>query len=108
MTTVTTTPTEAKRTPGRRIALHVFLWIVALGWLFPIFWALLNSLRDYAYTAIHGYVSFGGFKNGPSYRRPAREADIVPTEHCVADFDASQIRPTPAIDGTEANKRSET
>jgi multiple sugar transport system permease protein len=61
MTTITTAPTEAKRIPGRRIALHVFLWIVALGWLFPIFWALLNSLRDYAYTAIHGYVSFGGF-----------------------------------------------
>ena len=41
--------------------LHVFLCIVALSWLFPLGWAVLNSFRDYAYTAIHGYVSFGGF-----------------------------------------------
>ena len=41
--------------------LHVFLWIVALSWLFPLGWAVLNSFRDYAYTAINGYVSFGGF-----------------------------------------------
>jgi multiple sugar transport system permease protein len=52
------TPT---RTPLRRIVLHAFLWIVALSWLFPLAWAVLNSFRDYAYTAIHGYVSFGGF-----------------------------------------------
>jgi multiple sugar transport system permease protein len=37
------------------------LWIVALSWLFPLGWAVLNSFRDYAYTAINGYVSFGGF-----------------------------------------------
>jgi multiple sugar transport system permease protein len=41
--------------------LHVFLWFVALSWLFPLGWAVLNSFRDYAYTAINGYVSFGGF-----------------------------------------------
>ena len=35
--------------------------MVALSWLFPLGWAVLNSFRDYAYTAIHGYVSFGGF-----------------------------------------------
>ena len=35
--------------------------IVALSWLFPLGWAVLNSFRDYAYTAINGYVSFGGF-----------------------------------------------
>jgi multiple sugar transport system permease protein len=44
-----------------RFVLHSFLWIVALGWLFPILWAVFNSFRDYAYTAQHGYVSFGGF-----------------------------------------------
>jgi multiple sugar transport system permease protein len=44
-----------------RIVLHVFLWAVSLAWLFPIMWALLNSFRDYSYTAQHGYVSFGGF-----------------------------------------------
>jgi multiple sugar transport system permease protein len=59
----TTAPADEKRKrkPSKRIVLHVFLWVVALSWLFPIAWAVLNSFRDYAYTAIHGYVSFGGF-----------------------------------------------
>jgi multiple sugar transport system permease protein len=61
-TAETTAATDRpQRTPGRRIVLHVFLWVVALSWLFPLGWAVLNSFRDYAYTAIHGYVSFGGF-----------------------------------------------
>ena len=41
--------------------LHLFLAIIALAWLFPIAWAVLNSFRDYAYTSIHGYVSLGGW-----------------------------------------------
>ncbi len=49
------------RPRGRRVVLHAFLVIVALAWLFPIAWAVLNSFRDYSYTAEHGYVSFGGF-----------------------------------------------
>jgi multiple sugar transport system permease protein len=44
-----------------RVVLHVFLTVIALSWLFPLGWAVLNSFRDYAYTAEHGYVSFGGF-----------------------------------------------
>jgi len=50
-----------RRTRPGRIVLHVFLAVIALSWLFPLLWALLNSFRDYAYTAVHGYVSFGGF-----------------------------------------------
>lgn len=46
--------------PGR-VVLHVFLWAVSLAWLFPILWAVVNSFRDYDYTAQNGYVSFGGF-----------------------------------------------
>ena len=67
MTAVAERPTvspaveKPRRTPGKRIVLHVFLWVVALSWLFPLGWAVLNSFRDYAYTAINGYVSFGGF-----------------------------------------------
>ena len=45
----------------KRILLQGFLITVALGWLFPLAWAVLNSFRDYQYTATHGYVSFGGF-----------------------------------------------
>lgn len=60
-TTVPVAAEKPTRTPVKRIVLHVFLWIVALSWLFPLAWAVLNSFRDYAYTAINGYVSFGGF-----------------------------------------------
>lgn len=44
-----------------RVVLHVFLVVIALSWLFPVAWAVLNSFRDYAFTAANGYVSFGGF-----------------------------------------------
>jgi len=47
-------------TPAR-VVLQLFLLGTALIWLFPLLWALFNSLRDYAYTSTHGYASFGGF-----------------------------------------------
>jgi multiple sugar transport system permease protein len=53
----------ARRRPLRpaRVVLHLFLGTVAVGWLFPILWAVLTSFRSYEYTAINGYVSFGGW-----------------------------------------------
>lgn len=35
--------------------------VLALLWVFPLFWAVLNSFRDYAYTSENGYLSFGGW-----------------------------------------------
>ena len=35
--------------------------ILAVAWLFPLFWAVFNSFRDYAYTSREGYVSLGGW-----------------------------------------------
>ena len=70
MTAVPITTAAPARTPlattrpgtrPRRILLHVFLTVVALAFLFPLAWAVINSFRDYRYTAVHGYVSFGGF-----------------------------------------------
>jgi multiple sugar transport system permease protein len=52
--------TRHRVTPGR-VVLRVFLITTALAWLFPVLWAVFNSFRDYAYTSLHGYVSFGGF-----------------------------------------------
>jgi multiple sugar transport system permease protein len=53
----------ARRRPLRpaRVVLHLFLGAVAVGWLFPILWAVLTSFRSYEYTAVNGYVSFGGW-----------------------------------------------
>lgn len=51
------------RSPGR-VVLRVVLTVLAVGWLFPVLWAVYNSLRDYEYTSAHGYASFGGFTLG--------------------------------------------
>ncbi|MEU8043881.1 carbohydrate ABC transporter permease [Micromonospora echinofusca] len=51
----------APRRRPARLVLHVFLAAVAIGWLFPILWAVLTSLRSYEYTATNGYVSLGGW-----------------------------------------------
>jgi multiple sugar transport system permease protein len=50
----------AGKKKGNR-GIQVFLAVVALVWIFPVAYALLGSFRDYAYTAKHGYMSFGGF-----------------------------------------------
>ncbi|HEY7597574.1 MAG TPA: carbohydrate ABC transporter permease [Actinophytocola sp.] len=44
-----------------RVVLVVFLTVMAVGWIFPILWAVYNSLRDFDYTSLHGYFSVGGF-----------------------------------------------
>lgn len=46
--------------PRGRVAVAIMLTL-SLLWLFPLFWAVLNSFRDYAYTQRNGYVSFGGW-----------------------------------------------
>ena len=49
-----------KKRPAR-VVLQVFLIVMAVGWLFPVAWAVYNSLRDYDFTSVNGYFSFGGF-----------------------------------------------
>lgn len=69
MTAVTTATPAApaaprvrhKRITTRRVLLHGFLTVIAVAWLFPVAWAVLNSFRDYAYTSERGYVSLGGW-----------------------------------------------
>lgn len=39
----------------------VIVAVLALAWVFPLAWAVLNSFRNYTYTAQHGYLSFGGW-----------------------------------------------
>jgi multiple sugar transport system permease protein len=54
-------PRPKKKLGPWRIVLQVFLIVTSLLFLFPLVWAVLNSFRDYAYTAENGYLSFGGF-----------------------------------------------
>jgi multiple sugar transport system permease protein len=51
---------QPRLTP-QRVALHAFLILMALGWLFPVAWAVVNSFRNYQYTSQHGYASLGGW-----------------------------------------------
>jgi multiple sugar transport system permease protein len=46
--------------PRGRVA-TVAMAVLALVWLFPLLWAVLNSFREYTYTQANGYLSFGGW-----------------------------------------------
>jgi multiple sugar transport system permease protein len=39
----------------------VIMFVLAVLWLFPLLWAVINSFREYTYTQTHGYLSFGGW-----------------------------------------------
>jgi multiple sugar transport system permease protein len=59
-------PVQARRPrpAGKREShrmVQLFLAAMALLWIFPVLYAVINSFRDYAYTAEHGYFSWGGF-----------------------------------------------
>ena len=49
--------TRRRRLRPGRVVLHVFLAITALVWLVPLLWAVYTSLRSYADTSAHGYLS---------------------------------------------------
>ena len=44
--------------------------LLALLWLFPLLWALINSFREYDYTQANGYLSFGGWTTSATTRKP--------------------------------------
>jgi multiple sugar transport system permease protein len=50
-----------------RVALHAFLFTMAVVWLFPLVYAVYTSLRPYEDTARLGYVSVGGAYNLDNY-----------------------------------------
>jgi multiple sugar transport system permease protein len=61
------TSTPPKRVEGgvmskpRGVVVTVIVALLALAWLFPLLWALVNSFREYEYTQANGYLSFGGW-----------------------------------------------
>jgi multiple sugar transport system permease protein len=66
-TTPATTAVPPRRAEGgvlgrpRGTVATVIMALLALAWLFPLLWALVNSFRDYDYTQANGYLSFGGW-----------------------------------------------
>jgi multiple sugar transport system permease protein len=70
-------PVRKKGIRWRRVALHAFLITISLIWLFPLAWALYTSLRPYADTAAHGYVSFTGVLNFDNYVSAWNNAELI-------------------------------
>jgi multiple sugar transport system permease protein len=68
----------AKKTGIRwgRVALHFFLFTMALVWLFPLAYAVYTSLRPYADTAKLGYVSVGGSYNFDNYVKAFTDGNL--------------------------------
>lgn len=58
---MSTTTTPSRPWTPARIATHAFLALITALWLVPLVYAVLASLRDYQFTAEHGYLSVGGF-----------------------------------------------
>lgn len=60
-----TTPPDRKEggvlSKRRGTIATVVMAVLALAWLFPLLWALVNSFREYDYTQANGYLSFGGW-----------------------------------------------
>jgi multiple sugar transport system permease protein len=56
-----TTVVRARSRRPARVVLVAFLTVLSVAWLFPIAWALYNSLRDFDFTSVNGYFSIGGF-----------------------------------------------
>jgi multiple sugar transport system permease protein len=78
--TATSVTPVSHRKRGPRIAMHAFLIVMSLLWLFPLFYAVLSSVRPYAYTQQHGYLSFGGWTLD-NYRHAWQQADF--TKHFI-------------------------
>jgi multiple sugar transport system permease protein len=96
---VVATPADARPVSGvaarrritpKRLVLHAFLIVIAVCWLFPVAWAVFNSLRDYRYTSKHGYVSLGGWTLN-NYVTAWERGEF--TRHFLSSF----IIPVPAV-----------
>jgi multiple sugar transport system permease protein len=60
-----------------RVALHFFLFTMALVWLFPLLYALYTSLRPYADTGKLGYFSIGGSYNLDNYVKAFTDGHLL-------------------------------
>jgi multiple sugar transport system permease protein len=67
---------KTRRTRPARMFLHCFLIGTCVVWIAPVLYALYTSLRPYADTAKHGYVSVGGSYNFANFSTAWNAADL--------------------------------
>jgi len=70
-----TVPSTSRARPAR-VLLHCFLIGTCVVWIAPVLYALYTSLRPYADTAKHGYVSVGGSYNLSNFTTAWNAADL--------------------------------
>jgi len=70
-------PTRRKRLRWPRVILHVFLTVVALGWLLPLLLAVYASLRPYQETAEFGYISWPRSLTFDYYVQAWRDSELL-------------------------------
>lgn len=66
-----------KRLTPARVLLHTILVLTSVIWLLPLLWAAYTSLRPYAETAQHGYVSLASTLTLENYRNALSRGDLV-------------------------------
>lgn len=67
---------KTPRARPARVVLHCFLIGTCVVWIAPVLYALYTSLRPYADTAKHGYVSVGGSYNLSNFSTAWNAADL--------------------------------
>jgi multiple sugar transport system permease protein len=68
--------TNPRRIRPARVALHLFLTVMAVVWLFPLFWAVYASLRPIGETITNGFVSWPKTLNFNNYTTVWTQADM--------------------------------
>jgi multiple sugar transport system permease protein len=68
--------TRRRRVRPGRVVLHGFLAVTALVWLVPLLWAVYTSLRSYADTSAHGYLSLAHGLTFQNYGNAWSQSDL--------------------------------
>jgi multiple sugar transport system permease protein len=68
--------TRRRHVRPARVVLHVFLALTALVWLVPLLWAVYTSLRSYADTSAHGYLSLAHGLTFANYGNAWSQSDL--------------------------------
>lgn len=76
VTTETATRTQPRRFRWQRSALHLFLIVTSLLWLFPILWTFLQALRPYGDVIKDGMVAFPAHLSLDNFATAWEEGDL--------------------------------
>jgi multiple sugar transport system permease protein len=85
-------PRKRRPTPWGRIAMYVFLSIMAIVWLFPLGWAIYTALRPYSDTQAAGYISLPQTLNFQNFIDAWNGGDFARRVQQACDRAGSSVR----------------